>query len=166
MLPFFTGVFRDCSVGKADLKDELTKVIGNWGWKGSVDELMDYWLTKGTQIDQELLEYVKSLHDTGLRCFMATDQEKYRGEHLQKIVGNGQVFERVFYSAQAGSSKKNQAFWEFVFQEVSGDLKPVECFFTDDDQVNVEAVASFGIDSFLYTDFESLKKRLEENRGV
>ena len=29
--PFFMGVFRQCSVGKADLKKELEKVVGNWG---------------------------------------------------------------------------------------------------------------------------------------
>lgn len=58
MLPFFTGVFRQCSVGKADLKEELANVIGDWGWEGTVEELMDYWFTKGTEIDQEVVEYV------------------------------------------------------------------------------------------------------------
>lgn len=36
MLPFFTGVFRQCSVGRADLKEELTKVVEDWGWTGTV----------------------------------------------------------------------------------------------------------------------------------
>lgn len=42
MQPFFTGVFKLCSVGQADLKQELDKVIGEWGWQGTVDELPEF----------------------------------------------------------------------------------------------------------------------------
>ncbi len=170
MLPFFTGVYRQCSIGKADLREELVKVIAGWGWNGTVDELMEYWFTKGTQIDQEVLEYVKSIRDRGIRCYMATDQEKYRGEHLEKLLGNDQVFKRVFYSAQIGCSKKEPAFWDHVFDTVSRASRPPfqelidrsQTLFIDDDQPKIEAVASFGLDTHLYTDLESLKLWLNQ----
>ena len=155
MLPFFTGVFRECSVGKADLKVELEKVIGDWGWKGTVDELLVYWFSKGTQIDQELVDYVKELSAQGVRCFMATDQERYRGEHLEREVGGGKVFERVFYSASAGCSKKNQHFWDNAFAQIGE--RPENSLFIDDDPEKVEAVAKFGLETYLYTDLASLK---------
>ena len=34
--PFFKGVFKECVLGRADLKTELAMVMGDWGWKGSV----------------------------------------------------------------------------------------------------------------------------------
>ena len=158
MLPFFTGVFRECSIGKADLKVELSKVVDQWGWKGTVDELLEYWFTKGTQIEGDVVEFVESLHNKGVRCFMATDQEKYRGEYLQKILGDSKVFEEVFYSAGIGHSKKTAAFWD----EVSGrtNMDRSQTLFIDDDKEKIEAVAQFGIDTYLYTDLESLKKHL------
>lgn len=155
-LPFFIGVFRQCSVGKADLKEEFAKVIGDWRWNGTVDELLAYWFSKGTEFDEEVVEYVSSLRDQGVRCFMATDQEKYRGEHLERELGGGKVLERVFYSAEIGCSKKEPRFWEYVFSEIhelSG-----ESLFIDDDKEKVEAVATFGLDTYLYTDLSSLKQ--------
>lgn len=159
MLPFFTGVFRECSVGKADLKEELAKVIVDWGWAGTVDELLAYWFSTGTQIDQEVVEYVKSLREQDVRCFMATDQEKYRGEHLERELGGGKIFERVFYSAGVGCSKKESRFWEYVFEQIHE--TPGDSLFIDDDKEKVEAVATFGLDTYLYTDLSSFKQWME-----
>ncbi len=95
--PFFTGVFRDCSIGKADLKEELVNVIDDWGWQGSVDELLAFWFSKGTQIDEEVADFVRELRASGVKTYMATDQEKYRGEHLRASIGHGVLFDEVFY---------------------------------------------------------------------
>lgn len=174
MLPFFNGVFRDCSVGKADLKIELAKVMDEWGWKGTVEELMDYWFSKGTYIEDDVLDFVKSLRDKGVRCFMTTDQEKYRGEYLRSVLGGGKVFEEVFFSAEMGCPKKLPEFWDKVFAHLNQASRilpntPVttiversETFFTDDDQENIEKVSAYGIETYLFTDLESLKKRLSK----
>ncbi|PJE77147.1 hypothetical protein COV05_00865 [Candidatus Uhrbacteria bacterium CG10_big_fil_rev_8_21_14_0_10_48_16] len=162
MLPFFTGVFRECAVGKADLKEELVKVIDDWGWNGTVDELLTYWLTKGTQIEEDVLEFVKSLRDKGILCFMATDQENYRGEHLRQTLGGGKVFKEVFHSAGVGHSKKTPEFWDEVFKRI-GEPSRSQTLFIDDDKEKVDAVAQFGIDTYLYTDLETLKKYLQDS---
>lgn len=172
MLPFFTGVFRECSVGKADLKEELAKVIDDWGWRGTVDELLQYWFTKGTQIEDDVVAYVKAIRDKGVRCFMATDQERYRGEHLRQTLGGGKVFEEVFYSAGTGHSKKTEAFWDVAFgqinqasrvlpgQPIATIIDRSQTLFIDDDKEKIDAVAEFGINTYLYIDLESLKKYL------
>lgn len=170
MLPFFTGIFRQCSVGKADLKEELAKVVGDWGWKGTVDELLEYWFTKGTEIDPKVFEYVRTLRDRGIRCFMTTDQEKYRGEHLRKTFGSGKIFEEVFFSAGVGYPKKTEPFWEEVFGRVneasrntSSEVIPRgQTLFVDDDEANVEAVSGFGIDTLLYRELDDLKQKLAD----
>ncbi|MFA5946166.1 MAG: hypothetical protein WC802_04640 [Patescibacteria group bacterium] len=40
MKPFFSGPFQECKLGKADLKEELAKVIKDWGWQGSVSDVV------------------------------------------------------------------------------------------------------------------------------
>jgi putative hydrolase of the HAD superfamily len=156
--PFFTGVFRECSVGKADLKDELVKVMGDWGWKGTVEELLDFWFKKGTTVDHDVATYISELREDGVRVFLATDQEKYRGVYLRELLGAGQLVEEVFFSAEMGVSKKELSFWETVLEKTG--LKKEEVFFTDDDQKKVEAVQGLGIDSCLYTNLDDLKKKL------
>ncbi len=161
MLPFFLGIFRECGIGKADLKKELAKVLVDWEWKGTVEELMEYWFTKGTEIDPEAIKYVQELRSKGIRCYMATDQEKYRGEHLRNTLGGGKIFDDVFYSADVRSKKKKQPFWDHVFSQLK-DVSTNECFFTDDSKSNIEAVADFGLDTYLFSNLDDLKKHLNQ----
>ncbi len=156
--PFFTGVFRQCSVGNADLKEELGKVIVDWGWKGTVDELLDFWFHVGTTVDQDVASYIRELHNSGVRVFLATDQEKYRGAFMRQLLGGGKLVEEVFFSAELRASKKESAFWERVL-ETTG-LRKGDMFFTDDDQKKVDAVQGLGIDSYLYTNLDELKMKL------
>ncbi len=45
ILPFFENEFQLCLTGKADLKKEISKYFGRWGWKKSIDELFSYWFS-------------------------------------------------------------------------------------------------------------------------
>ncbi len=162
--PFFTGVFRDCTVGRADLKDELRKVIVEWGWKGTVEELMDYWFTKGTQIDEEVIAYVQSIRALDVRCFMTTDQEKYRGVYLRNLLGDGKFFEAVFYSAEIGCVKKDSAYFEYVFEDLNKTEQVLkrQVLFIDDGEKNVETAKAFGFDGHFYRNLQELKSFLSE----
>ncbi len=170
MTPFFTGVYSQCSLGKADLKKELTKVVDDWGWKGTVDELLAYWFSVGTEIEKDVVGFIKELKEQGVRCFMTTDQERYRGEHLRNTLGGGKVFEDVFFSAEIGSPKKTESFWEEVFARIntasrdsfSQIISKDETLFVDDDEINIEAVSGFGINVLLYRKLDDLRKKIAE----
>ena len=43
---FFDGGYKDCLVGKADMKEVLASYLQEWQWKGSVDDFCNYWLTR------------------------------------------------------------------------------------------------------------------------
>ncbi|MFH1315010.1 MAG: HAD family hydrolase [Candidatus Uhrbacteria bacterium] len=170
MTPFFTVVFGQCSLGKADLKEELAKIIDDWGWKGAVEELLDYWFSVGTEIEHDIVEYIKTLRDQEIRCFMTTDQEKYRGEHLRDTLGGGKVFEDVFFSAEIGNPKKTESFWEEVFVRIntashdpsSEIISRDQTLFVDDDEVNTKAVSDLGINVLLYRKLDDLRQELSE----
>lgn len=153
--PFFTGVFRECSRGKADLKDELAKVVGEWGWQGGVDELLTFWFTEGTQIDESVADFVRELRARGVRTYMTTDQERYRGEYLRDLLGHGVLFDDVFFSAAIGVAKKEPGFFAYVDNVIKTDRASV--LFVDDDKKNVEAAKQFGYDSFWFKDLDELK---------
>ena len=153
--PFFTGVFLECGIGKADLKEELIKVIGDWGWKGSVDELLAFWFSTGTEIDQEVAAFVRELRRQGIKTYLTTDQEKYRGEYLRKMFGSGVLFDEVFYSAEIGCRKKDPAFFAYVDAHIDVDRQQV--LFVDDGEKNIETAKAFGYDAHLFTDLDGLK---------
>ena len=47
--------------GHADLKVEMGKRLGTWGWTGTVEELMEYWFAGEAEVDTEMAEYIKEL---------------------------------------------------------------------------------------------------------
>ena len=159
MLPFFHGAFRQCSLGKADLKVELSKVIDDWGWTGTVDALVHFWLTSGTQFDEHMIDYLRSLRDAGIKTYMTTDQERYRGEHLRNTLGRGKVFDEIFFSAEVGYPKKDPAFFEHVHVAI-GQVPREEVLFVDDSQDNIDAAKQFGFATHLFRNLDGLKRVL------
>lgn len=161
---FFKGDFQKCLVGEADLKEELKKHIKEWGWKGSVEELIDYWFKVEHHVDVELVEFIKKLKSMKIKCYMGTNNEIYRTKYLESKMFNS-VFDKIFSSANLGSKKPELEFFEKMFAEISKNSKITkhEILFVDDDQENIGAAKYFGFQTFLYktfSDFEKLIKAL------
>lgn len=143
---FFKGVFRECLVGKADLKEELAKILDDWGWQGTVDELIDFWFSVGDDLDEKMGDYIKEIKKQGVACYMTTDQEKYRGKYLRKKFGN--LFEDFFISNEIGLTKKEPRYFEYVYSKVKDKvISKSEIVFIDDLLHNVENARTFGIDA-------------------
>ncbi len=152
MLPFFEGPFLECAVGKADVVEELEKVIGDWGWQGTVDELMRFWLSEGTVFDENTLGLVLDLSEKGVKCFVSTGQESYRGAYIKEKVGEGKPFADVFYTGEIGFSKKDVRFYEEIFERVSRHVsEKSEILLIDDSKHVVDMAKDFGFDAILYS---------------
>lgn len=159
--PFFKGVFRNCSRGNADVKEELKKVIDDWGWKGTVQKLTDFWFTYGTQIDFEILMHIQLLRKSGVDCYLTTDQEKYRGEFLRTTLVNNDTLSGVFFSAEIGYTKNEPGFFEYVYDALLRNRKEIsrdQILLVDDDEKNIEVARAFGFVTHLYKNLEGLKK--------
>ena len=97
--PFFAGPFRECLVGRADLKEVILPHLENWGWNKGVEDLLDYWFSLETKTDKELIKYIQELRGQGVLCFLATNNEKYRFEYIMNEMGLGKMFDKGYSSA-------------------------------------------------------------------
>ncbi len=150
MRPFFKGVFNDCKVGKADLKEELVKVLNDWGWKGTVEELVLYWFSIGDEVNTEIAALVKELRAQGTKCYLTSNQEKYRGEYLKNEKGLGRLFDGLFLSAEMGVMKENPEFFKIVLNSL-GNPNPSTVLLADDAEENLKSAESLGIKTFTYS---------------
>jgi putative hydrolase of the HAD superfamily len=164
LIPFFKSIFQKCLTDEADLKEELKNYIEDWGWKGTIDELTDFWFNSGHEIDDQVMTKIKELQDKGIKCYVATNQEKYRTEYMRKEMGFADIFEEVWSSADVGLMKPNEDFFENIFEKINKveKTKKDEVLFFDDDIDNVQGAKNFGIDSHLYTDFDEFEKIIDE----
>ncbi|MDO8463345.1 MAG: HAD-IA family hydrolase [bacterium] len=153
MQPFFKGPFQRCVVGEADLKEELAKVIGGWGWSGTVDALMHYWFSTGDNLNEEIVSLIKNLRATGVPCYLVSNNEHYRGAYLWNRLRH--LFDGAFISGDVGFKKNQEAFFAHVVQKVHVTDR-ASILLIDDDQENVETAKSFGIDAVHYRQFSDL----------
>ncbi len=160
MEAFFASPFQQCKVGKADLKEELSKVIEIWGWKGTVEELTAYWFNICSEVDMQMVGYIRSLRETGVLCYLTTNQEKYRVEFLRDQRDFRSLFDDIFVSAEIGYTKNSIKFFESFYKHLS--VPKGEVLFCDNDSENIETAHEFGLETHLYKDFDSFAKVVNE----
>lgn len=170
LTPFFNTAFKKCLIGKADLKEELKKHINNWGWKGSVDELVEYWFVSEHEINEKVVEIIKDIKQKGVKCYLGTNQEQYRTDYMRKRMGFAELFDGIWSSSEVGAIKSEQYFFESVYGQISDDgkISKNEIMFWDDSEINVLAAKEFGFQAYQYCDFEKFKKTIVQvlNLGV
>ena len=157
--PFFNGVFRLCQRGKADMRKELPLYYKDWGWKGTLDELLDFWFRFEGTHNTPMLATIEGIRTAGVLVFLATDNEKYRTEYLMNEFGLGKHFDGVLSSALVGFRKEETEFWSEILK--TGKLVPVETLFWDDEKENVEQAARAGFISELFTDMEGFDVKMK-----
>jgi putative hydrolase of the HAD superfamily len=158
-LPFFKGRFQDCQIGKADLKEELENIKSDWGWVDSTNKLLDYWFEDSKNIDQNLINDINNYKRRGIKCFLGTNQEKYRIEYLRDEVGLRKIFDGIFVSAEIGFRKPAKKFFEYISSKLI-DIDASEVLFWDSDQEVVDAVREYGFNSELYTTHKDFKVKM------
>lgn len=159
--PFFQREFKLCSAGKADLKEEIKKYLADWNWQRSVDELLTFWFNGEKTINEKIIETVKAMREKGIKCYLVSDQEKYRAEFLLNKIGLGKFFDGYFISCLTGFSKSEAEF----FQNVIEKLNPItsqEIMFWDDDEKNLEPAKKVGIDAKFYQNFDEFEKEINK----
>jgi putative hydrolase of the HAD superfamily len=158
--PFFLGPFPAALSGEADLKEIISPYLKQWGWQGNVDEFLDYWFQAEHIIDEALVEYIQRLRAQGIKCYLATNQERYRTTYILEKIGFKDFFDGIFVSNELGVRKPDVSFFAKAYEV----LLPVEkeaVLFWDDLVENIEAAQSFGIAAETYTDFQDFKQKMK-----
>lgn len=161
ILSFFKTTYKLCAVGKADLRVELTRVLSQWGWKQSIDELLEYWFSGERSVDQQLVEYLQRIRSSGVETYLVTDNEKYRLADLRKLLPLDQWFDGVFCSCEIGFTKDQPEFHKVVLQRLDNS-DPHEIVFCDDDEKNNKIASALGVVARTYSNIDQLKQDLNE----
>ncbi len=145
--------------GAGDHKEQILPYLKEFGWEYSADEyLKQQFAFEHGYLDGDMIGIVDNLRLQGVKCCLATDQEKHRAQYLLESMNFGTVFDAHFISCFIGGRKCHDRFWEYVVNELKNSpvsFEPVEIAFFDDDQNNIETASKFGVKAFL---FETMSK--------
>jgi HAD superfamily hydrolase (TIGR01509 family) len=159
---FFQGDFQEALVGKADLKKLIADHEDLWQTDGDIDNLMSRWFEFEDKRNKPLLKIVESLRAKGIKCYLVTNQENYRGKHIVNNMFKGE-FDGYFVSADIGSMKPSREFFLSVVDRVKSEnpgIATKDILFIDDSPEHIEGAALIGINAYLYENLEQIKTLL------
>ena len=92
------------------IKPYLTK----WNWKKSTVEFLDYWFKTEHKIDKNMVKIINDLKKIKVKCFLATNQEKYRIDYMVNKMGFSSLFNNIYASCQLGYKKSQKSFYQIL----------------------------------------------------
>ncbi|HEX9804181.1 MAG TPA: HAD family hydrolase [Candidatus Dojkabacteria bacterium] len=160
MLPFFTGIFRKAGEGKVDLKEIIAPWLKKWGFQGSVDEYLKNWFEFESDVDQEVIELVKTLREKGINCFLTTQQEKYRFDYMWNNLKFKEYFDGRFPTYEINYTKTKKGYWETILKILKV-KDPHEVLMIDDSKEVIKTAEEVGLTTILFqnkSDLDRLQK--------
>lgn len=148
MSDFFTWVFKECIIGKADLKVILPSFLERWGYEKWVEAFLKEWFDFENSPDRELIEKIQERRKDGVKCFIATNQEKYRLNYMKKSMDFEKLFDGIFASCEIGYKKPQKEYYEYIVSFLK--VNPEEILYFDDSLENVTVARSMGMETVLY----------------
>ena len=162
--PFFKGRFKDCVIGRADLKTEIAPFLPQWGWNESVDDFLKLWFDVEHQTNNVLSDWIGKLREKGILCYIATNQEKYRAQYIQDYMKLKPLFDGTFASNEMGVCKPDEEFFNKVVNEL--EVKKDKILLWDDTQGNVDSAIRAGLNGELFTSNDNFKEIMSEKYKI
>jgi len=159
---FFKTEWSDFVTGEQDLKDHIRSNPNLWHWNEEPEKLLEYWFKSEDIQNSEMIELVKALRTNGIPCYLATEQEKYRGEYMKNVMFKN-LFDGYYVTAEMGIKKSDPKFFEYIEKELTEKYSlssPSDITFFDDSQSKVDAAKAAGLNAHLFTGIEDFKKEL------
>jgi putative hydrolase of the HAD superfamily len=159
---FFQTEWADYVTGRRDLKEQIRENPDMWQWAGTPEELLEYWFKTEDIRNDEMISLVQEVREKGTPCFLATEQEHYRGEYMKNVMFKD-LFDGYFVTADIGVKKSDPAFFGEIVKRLNEEgmnVRSGDVIFFDDSQSKVDAALQAGIDACLFEGIASVKRKL------
>ena len=160
---FFDERFGEALIGKRDLKELLEERRDLWKWEGAAEDLMKQWFEAENQRNEGLLVLIKRARLNGMKCYLVTNQEKYRTKYIKEVMFP-EVFDGVFSSSELGVKKPDPKYYKYIINDLCSNqviTEPGDLAYFDDEPSNVDSAEQLGIRSYLYTGILQVKNLLQ-----
>src|SRR5436190_574498 len=145
---FFTGPFVECILGRRDLKKAIADYVVEWGWRGSVDDLLAFWFQQEHVLCSRALACVRALRRRGHLCVLGTNQEAHRAAYLREQMRLAEEFDWIFPSCELGVAKPALEFFRTVQERLK--LRSADLCLVDDSDRNITGARTAGWSAIWY----------------
>lgn len=104
---------------------------------------------------------VKGLHDRGCGIYLCSNASVRLLTCYRELIPGIQYFNGILFSAEEGCMKPQKEIYKRLFARFG--LKAEECYFIDDQPLNIEGARQCGMQGYVYDgDRKKLEEKLEE----
>ena len=112
--------------------------------------------------NDEMIAFMGDLRERGLRMALLTNNIREWEPHWRSMIPElDEVFEVVVDSAFVGMRKPEPEIYELTVERLGDGLRPADCVFVDDTEVNIEGARAVGMRAVHFTDTESAVAAIE-----
>lgn len=159
MTPFYSWVFQECIVWKADLKNVLPPWLDEWEWDGSVDAFLEAWFTYENVLDKHIIHMISGIRKSGVPCYLATNQESYRACYIREIMQLVGIFDDLFISCEIKKRKPENVFFKHILEHIH--LPASSVLFIDDSLRFIKAAKECWMQTYHYTEYDVFQKYIK-----
>lgn len=152
---FFQSEWTDFVTGQKDLLQHIEDNPSFWKWDQPPRQLLDYWFEKEDVKNHELLEMVRTVRSNGTKCFIATEQEKYRTQYVRDRMFKDE-FDGIYSTSEIGFRKNDIRFYQAIIEALH--TKADDLIFFDDSESKVSTALSLGINAYLYRNIDDVRR--------
>lgn len=139
---FFAPYWEPIVLGRAGLMEHLTMALQKIAPHVSPAKFVSYWFERDSRLVAPLLTALAVARSSGVRVYLATNQEHLRATYLMETLGLVEHVDGIFYSARLGAKKPDPEFFARVQAAVG--LSGEEMLLIDDTRENIEAALNAG----------------------
>ena len=157
---FFNAGFLDALRGQADIRELLEDLFSSLDAPTTVDAFIDYWFSHDARLNDDLIELTHELRlRSGLRCFLANNQERHRTTYVWETLGLKKHFDAIVSSSDVGACKPEPEFFRRAQQRLELTTDD-QVLFVDDRETFVQAAQRHGWEAVRFRDNDDLRSRL------
>lgn len=124
----------------------------------TVDQVM-YELETGNELNEELINYIATLHDHYKVALLSNASSTYLRGELKKY-DLEDYFDEIVVSSEVALIKPDPRIFEYLLEKLH--VQPNECIFIDDTLRNVTAAIDIDIHGIAFSDVPTLKNEIEK----
>ena len=132
------ATFLECEDDFAVAMAELVERSGHRFDAGTILTILN-----AIEVDAAIMDVVQSLRSSGIKCYLASNQQMHRALHMSETLGYAGLFDGEFYSCRLGVAKPKLSFFERVLAVL--DLPGDAVLFLDDRAENVAGALQAGL---------------------
>jgi HAD superfamily hydrolase (TIGR01509 family) len=133
-------------------------VLKDWNIRITEQEFWDFWF-KAEKVSDRMVEFGRKLRKQGIKVFILSNNFKERAEYYGHYPWIHDAVDKLYFSWQTGFVKPDVRAWSSILEEHK--LNAADCIYFDDQEKNLKAAESAGIESHLFTTEEELEKIIE-----